>query len=706
MDYVTPEKAKLLPSIWEWCEVVEFMVKHGLVMVRLDQGATGHIRRKPTALLTSLKPLLQLDGLRAEGHGQQELEQELPDRLRQSATWAQWSDGLVEAIRLAIRALIMEKEEPGVTKARLTLAEWRQHVEQNHTPYRRDCRLCLERMGQDKPHRRQRQSGDMAFNMSVDIAGPFCSGWDFGYGQGMKYGLLATVPIPVGRAKEEKVEKEDDNETIYADEEGNPVPEGEVVEDPLQEVPEPVETTDFEEEIEPDHQEGDPPVDKEQIKKDMQAATERVTVQNVTLFEPLASRQTHEVIQGLDRIWAQYRALGIQCYRFHSDRAREFVAKPVQQWIAKHGMIQTVTEGDDAQSNGRIESELCQWKRRLRLTLASAQADKEEWPNIGRQVMEERTRAQLQRLGMKPVGPMIPYNTKVMVRTKKWHKRASQGLANPYLAAVCKGPSPLMSSGWIVRDDQGRVHHTRFALIPDPNADRAMLELVEKTEAPERRLHGKQPLQPGRRLPEQQLMPVGTGENADVQDGEEEVPEKGQALVSGISRLNPMAEPGMAQTHVADEEGQRKDDHHSGDKFGGPQANRDREPDLPPQQETASLGQAGGSGKLNSSSVARPAVKIAQHPLQSQVSQSDLQHGLGECEGCGLLQPQGQGECRMCATKIAKVEVNGEDEGQRSWKLPTSLENYEEQLLARHYGWAEAMKEEMSGVPCCEEDVD
>ncbi|CAJ1385828.1 unnamed protein product [Effrenium voratum] len=59
------EKAKARggepPSIWDWPEVTALEEVLGLIRVKFDQGAMGHIKRKPTMLLTSIKDLRQLD---------------------------------------------------------------------------------------------------------------------------------------------------------------------------------------------------------------------------------------------------------------------------------------------------------------------------------------------------------------------------------------------------------------------------------------------------------------------------------------------------------------------------------------------------------------------------------------------------------------------------------------------------------------------
>ena len=172
----------------------------------------------------------------------------------------------------------------------------------------------------------------------------------------------------------------------------------------------------------------------------MEEATAPFKIQNVTLFEPLGSRSTSELLPALDRVWVRFRALGIPMVRLHSDRAKEMLAKPVRAWAGRRGLYQTFTSGDDAPANGRIESEILQFKRRLRLTLQSSAAKTEEWPSVARHSSEERLRAQLQKVGLRQHA-MLPYNVRVLVKTKLWHKRFTQGMASPYFQATLKGPT-------------------------------------------------------------------------------------------------------------------------------------------------------------------------------------------------------------------------------------------------------------------------
>ena len=196
LEYMEEQEGNDYPSIWEWEEIQDFLVKFGLVKVSFDQGGTGHSRRKPTTLLTNLEGLQQLEGISARGTKVEPLEEDLQRRMRQTSSWASWSPGLVSAVKVAIREFV--NKEGQLKKLKMSIEDWRKHVAQNHIPYRRDCRLCIERMGQDCPHRRRKPGGEMVYNLSVDLIGPFCQGWDYGRKQAAKYGMAAMITVPKG----------------------------------------------------------------------------------------------------------------------------------------------------------------------------------------------------------------------------------------------------------------------------------------------------------------------------------------------------------------------------------------------------------------------------------------------------------------------------------------------------------------------------
>ena len=84
--------------------------------------------------------------------------------------------------------------------------------------------------------------------------------------------------------------------------------------------------------------------------------------------------------------------------------------------------------------------------------------------------------------------PMIPLGEKVVVKTKRWHKQGP--LSAPFRSMMLMGPSPTMSSGWVVRDGK-MVQHARAVVCPSPDGEKAILELYD---ASHRRIVGKQPL--------------------------------------------------------------------------------------------------------------------------------------------------------------------------------------------------------------------
>ena len=402
-DYMSDSEE--YPSIWEWPEVHDFALRHGLETVKLDQGACGHSRVKPTTL-TGLDALKELDSMKADG-AKEEMEVNLGPRMRQTSTWSAWAPGVVRAIQLAIMKL--QDVTPELKK--LSMDDWRKHVRQNHIPFRRDRQLCIEEMGQDLPHGRRGLGGESVYVLAVDKAGPFIKGEDLGGGRNAmaKYALVATVPIPVSsgglqrggpqraggahgpgdvpsstapagpsvhgssqvhRSSQECADADqsqhgDAQDQLLGAAENGGAPHQNLLGDPLGLVPEADESALV------DIDDGDTgegalgEADKRIVEKmnarwreHRDAATEPVEVQNIcSMMEPLPSRKIKDILEALDRLWAKYRALGVPLYRFHSDRAKEFISRPVRTWVARDQMLwQTATGGDDSAQGTAQES--------------------------------------------------------------------------------------------------------------------------------------------------------------------------------------------------------------------------------------------------------------------------------------------------------------------------------------------------------------
>ena len=184
------------PSFMAWEETQAMMRDLNMKMVRMHQGALGHDTMKPTMVVTNAQYVMALDGLRMKNEGERWPEG-VEERMNFSKGLARWAPGLVSAIQQEIKVMISENSP----KARALKAKekeeaelWRRHCVANHTPYRRDCAVCVETAGKDRP--RYRVKCPESFCLSLDVAGPFIEGHDQEL-RAPRYFLVGTVTIPV-----------------------------------------------------------------------------------------------------------------------------------------------------------------------------------------------------------------------------------------------------------------------------------------------------------------------------------------------------------------------------------------------------------------------------------------------------------------------------------------------------------------------------
>ena len=87
----TPEYGA--PSFTVWPETQWLIEQLDLRVSRIDQGALGHPVRKPTALISNLEEVAELDGLRCDSYDPAAWDIPLPQRIEKSknlAAWAGW----------------------------------------------------------------------------------------------------------------------------------------------------------------------------------------------------------------------------------------------------------------------------------------------------------------------------------------------------------------------------------------------------------------------------------------------------------------------------------------------------------------------------------------------------------------------------------------------------------------------------------------
>ena len=88
--YLTDGAGDESASFWAWEETQMFLEKYrdsGMGLYSFDQGAFGHLRKKPTTCMSNLPDMSELHGCRA-GRCERHLAVNLDERLNQTAAWS------------------------------------------------------------------------------------------------------------------------------------------------------------------------------------------------------------------------------------------------------------------------------------------------------------------------------------------------------------------------------------------------------------------------------------------------------------------------------------------------------------------------------------------------------------------------------------------------------------------------------------------
>ena len=467
-EYKAANDTNEYPSFYAWPEWEAFRDRYGLSEVRLDLGALGHSRRKPTTLGTNIKHLRSFEGL-TDHQARQGLDESTPlaERTSQSRSWAAWPERFKKEI---VKGIVLQLDHRGdregdlVGVSKMTAEQWRTHVLQDHVPFAKECVTCLKGAGKSRPHRKVPHPD--ALTLSLDVCGPFRPGEDFR--KKSRYFLVGVYAIPVKKNAEGAI----------------PLPQSIVqaldsLEEPTEEAPEEpllpeVEAEDVEMKV------GDGR-DLEEWER-LEVESEEVAIRNYTMVETLTSRHGPEIKAGLARMIARLKYLGMEVRRVHSDSAREMWS--TRRWCEDRGIYRTFTGGSDWKGNGRAEAEIGVIRRSINTLIRASGEGEDKWPLMAKHVGERRGRLQLQALGF-TTPSLLPWGQKVMVTTKgwddfqgHWRLRKKQG--------VVRGPDPemsLTSGGHIVEVDSGRLVRTNDLVKGDtPPALADLLSLEERAE--------------------------------------------------------------------------------------------------------------------------------------------------------------------------------------------------------------------------------
>ena len=466
-------------SMWRTQEWKSFQEAYNAKLISFDQGPFGHPKRKPTTLaLINMNEMMQLQDVRGRGAEPEVAplpELSVKERCAMSKTWAAWAPGLKAAVAEAISRWIRREAPPregpedptGVVYAEddvrpvgvaaignVALQQWKQHYMQDHMPARRDCSHCVRSQGRSRAHRRV--CHPESFTLSLDMSGRMTGGKDQTPGTN-KYFLVGVYTYPVNKKGKPLLLRPDQDE-----EEDHPLPgldDPELSGDPQEQQPgdgqppqqhgerdqqqagheaqheQGLPTGVAQDEPDPLQEESVPDlVEDEEVKSAygmhdtwMRLINESkdVTVRNLTFAEPIADRNVHNVLPAIAKIYARLRSLGCPVYRMHSDRAREFLARPVHQWCLDRGIVQTMTPGSAFKTNGRAENEVGMIKKGARTLISAGACPLDRWPLAVRHVGERRLRNQLNQAGW-PVGKLLRFGSKAYALKKSWQDRYAQ----------------------------------------------------------------------------------------------------------------------------------------------------------------------------------------------------------------------------------------------------------------------------------------
>ena len=466
-------------SMWRTQEWKSFQEAYNAKLISFDQGPFGHPKRKPTTLaLINMNEMMQLQDVRGRGAEPEVAplpELSVKERCAMSKTCAAWAPGLKAAVAEAISRWVRREAPPregledptGVVYAEddvrpvgvaaignVALQQWKQHYMQDHMPARRDCSHCVRSQGRSRAHRRV--CHPESFTLSLDMSGRMTGGKDQTPGTN-KYFLVGVYTYPVNKKGKPLLLRPDQDE-----EEDHPLPgldDPELSGDPQEQQPgdgrPPQQHGERDQQQaghEAQHEQGPPagvaqdepdPLQEESVPdlaedEEVKSAygmhdtwmrlineSKDVTVRNLTFAEPIADRNVHNVLPAIAKIYARLRSLGCPVYRMHSDRAREFLAKPVHQWCLDRGIVQTMTPGSAFKTNGRAENEVGMIKKGVRTLISAGACPLDRWPLAVRHVGERRLRNQLNQAGW-PVGKLLRFGSKAYALKKSWQDRYAQ----------------------------------------------------------------------------------------------------------------------------------------------------------------------------------------------------------------------------------------------------------------------------------------
>ncbi|CAE7684621.1 RE1, partial [Symbiodinium necroappetens] len=461
---------ELCPCLFATPQFQDLQGSLGLRRVVCNQGALGHANVKPTELGTNL-PLQWLTvataGVPVQGEG---------GASELGYAGSAWAPGLIDAVADAIDTFC--EQYPPPVLAQLTDADrMKQHISQEHKPYWKRCRSCVEGRSRDRPHRRS-PVPDVNV-LSLDLVGLFRKGRTEQLAR-VKHMLHAVFVLPdlaaikrdpsagAGDGKDSgdsnRVRLEGDHEEPHGlDDFGCDW------------------SPDFEDLFPDDDMLDAPPTtvaavrpmpDKTPLDDEGRYLLEKLPVVELTFSEALGSKNCGEVLTAVRKVEARIRALGYTVQRIHSDKGLEFSNTLFNAWAAERGILVSSTSGDDYKANGRVEASIGRMKQMVTTQLLATETDEVLWPLAWRHSAEASLRESLKRLGY-ATAPMIPFGCRVYVKKRSWK---SQQWSAKVVPATVLAPAVNAPNTWLIRTDADEFYSTSVIFrdvltCPNPPAE-------------------------------------------------------------------------------------------------------------------------------------------------------------------------------------------------------------------------------------------
>ena len=550
-----------------WCSVVAkasrslygdpppFLMFEGYKMLNYMNNGMGWTR--PTGLQRSWSAYQEVMCLDSIGNSVVTNLEYNGDAVKESTLEGKWTKEFKQEILQAIEKWFAVPEGRQIAKwmakmdvgsflnslSNKELEQWKVHVRNNHLPYRRDCRTCVETSGTGRRHVRVRTPS--SYCLSLDVCGPFRQrGVDPDHAD-YRFALVGAYVMPrlyehevrdggphKGEVRDggpHKGEVRDGGPHKGEVRDGGPHkgevrdggPEG--IECGLSDRTVPIYGGEFEPDVAEDTGHGVGPLrdwreeelfdeaepqglspeeerrlPKGMTKEEFQEIFSQVDgvdgYQVIYLASPLRSRTTKDVLSAVQDLYLRLRAHGCPVLRVHSDRARELRSEPLKRWLAGRGTYTTYTEGQSPQSNGRAESAVRFAKSHVKRLLKMANLDGRLWPMALQYSMWSQMQKQLY-----PNKEVIPFGTRVHVKRKVYGVGNKYDLESRWDIGYYLGPSRDVNEGSVVMMKKGNFITTTYMRPGLVNADKEVeLEDYHAVVAtPSNRLRRKSTLQPG-----------------------------------------------------------------------------------------------------------------------------------------------------------------------------------------------------------------